>query len=95
MTSAADFTRQQPQPPPKETPVFIKWIASLDETDVLKAGAIFACLATFASCIIWPVAASDCEARGLVAGAKDDRDVKMSLTFRCTANVDGKWMEVK
>lgn len=75
--------------------MFIKWIASFDATGLLQAGSLCACLATIAACIIWPVAASDCEARGLVAGAKDDRDVRMSLTFRCTALVDGKWIEVE
>ena len=38
---------------------------------------------------------TDCDARGLLAGAKTISDVRMSFTFRCVAEVDGKWIEVK
>jgi hypothetical protein len=99
MTSAADFTREQPQPPPKDYIVLRDIVrAIIDVTtfaDLAFALMVVTMVAAFAFCAVGAVASSDCDARGLIAGADHGSDVRMSMTFICTAKVDGKWIEVK
>ncbi len=91
MSSAADFTRQR-QAVDAET----SWkMPKIETADV----GLYAMLAATVVVVLWMIAGlvmqTDCDARGLVAGAKTRSDVHMSFTFRCVAEVDGKWIEVQ
>lgn len=94
MTSAADFTRQQPKAIANGNRLDLK-MPKIDASEI----AFFAMVSATVAMLLWlaagVVASSDCDARGLVAGAKTRSDVQMSFTFRCVADVDGKWIEVK
>lgn len=99
MTSAADFTREPPQQPPKDYTV-IKDLARVFVDVCTSADAVMVvmfCLIIFTT--IYGVAglamSSSCETHGLLAGAKTGHDVRMSFTFHCVAEVDGKWVEVQ
>jgi hypothetical protein len=99
MTSAADFTREQPQPPPKDYTVLKNIVRVLIDVttsaDLFFALMVMTTVAALAFCVAGAFFSSDCEARGLIAGAEHSNDVHMSMTFTCTAKVDGKWIEVK
>lgn len=99
MTSAADHTREPPQQPPRDytvikdlARVFVDVITSADTLAALVSCAIISLVIYFA---VGLAASSDCDARGLIAGAKHANAVSMSLTFVCVANIDGEWVEVK
>ena len=93
VTSAADFTRQKQTVDVDEKP---RWkMPKIETADV----GLFAMIAAMVVMVLWMAAgmvlSTDCDSRGLVAGAKTRNDVHMSFTFRCVAEVDGKWIEVK
>lgn len=92
MSSAADFTRQRVDIVDEKP----RWkMPKIEAADV----GLYAMMAALVVMLLWlsagMVVGTDCEARGLVAGAKTRSDVRMSFTFRCIAEVDGKWVEVK
>lgn len=92
MTSAADFTRQ-PVDSVDEKP---RWkMPKIEASDVAMAAAVASMVIMLLWMAVGMVVSTDCDARGLVAGAKTRSDVRMSFTFRCVAEVDGKWVEVK
>lgn len=92
MTSAADFTRQRVDIVDEKP----RWkMPKIDMGDVVMAAAVAFMVVMLLWMAVCMVVSTDCDARGLVAGAKTRSDVHMSFTFRCVAEVDGKWIEVK
>ena len=98
MTSAADSTRQQKQPP--KDYALIKDIARVVVDVATSADAAMVLMASLIAFmtiygVVGLAMSSSCETHGLLAGAKTGHDVRMSFTFHCVAEVDGKWVEVK
>lgn len=92
MSRAADFTRQRVDIVDEKP----RWkMPKIDMGDVAMVAAVVSMVVMMLWMAVGMVVSTDCDARGLIAGAKTRSDVHMSFTFRCVAEVDGRWIEVK